>query len=129
MATPANLLSGGTSFRSFRGVLSFLLCLLLVCGALYAATETERSSELGTLTRLAKALRTESGATAYKQLSLFLRESSDPELRAQAAFALGLFDLERERWAEARAWFQKAQPSKVINITPMKTFINHSKCL
>lgn len=102
-------------FRPLRGVLSFLLCLLLACGVLFVAAETEPSTDLATLTRLAKALRTESGAAAYEQLAVFVGESSDPELRAQAAFALGVFDSEREQWAEARSWLQKAQPSKVLD--------------
>ncbi len=115
MATPANLPRGVFPFRLLRGVLSFLLCSLLACGALYAAVEKERTSDWATLTRLAKVLRTESGTAAYDQLAVFVRESPDPELRAQAAFALGVFDSERERWAEAHSWLQKAQSSKILD--------------
>lgn len=64
--------------------------------------------------RLSRALRGDTSVENYLRLSRFVGRYAESELSAQAGFALGMADFERERWPQARARFQAATASTLL---------------
>ena len=58
---------------------------------------------------LFKGVRTEAGSAAYRRLSSRFDAITDPEIKAQAAFALALADLRHERYGDALRWMEQAR--------------------
>ncbi len=63
---------------------------------------------------LFKDVRTEAGSAAYRRLSARFDSITDPETKAQAAFALALADLRHERHGDALRWMEQARAGGLL---------------
>ncbi|MGH9864301.1 MAG: tetratricopeptide repeat protein, partial [Candidatus Acidiferrales bacterium] len=67
------------------------------------------------LTILARALKNEkTPGAAYQRLAAFAKRHSKEELGARAALALGYYDFNQGRYAEARRWLDAAKPETLL---------------
>lgn len=67
------------------------------------------------LTTLARALKDEKKpGGAYRRLGAFAKRYSKEELGARAALALGYYDFNQGRYAEARRWLDAAKPETLL---------------
>ena len=88
---------------------------LFLCSIFWLPAAAVDSAKDSDLSRLAHELRSATGQKTYQQLAAYAGGERNAELRAQAAFALGVKDFEEKRWAKAAAWFKKAQAGKLLS--------------
>lgn len=87
-------------------------CLLVLVGGRTLAAPPPAASPGEELARLAQALRQNPAPENYQLLVRFAEDYAESELSAQAAFALGMADLEARRWSPARDRFRAARASQ-----------------
>ncbi|MGH9727301.1 MAG: transglycosylase SLT domain-containing protein [Candidatus Acidiferrales bacterium] len=81
-----------------------------------AAAQARRFAvEAKQLTTLSRALKNEKNpGAAYRRLAAFAKRYSKEELGARAALALGYYDFNQGRYAEARRWLDAAKPETLL---------------
>ena len=81
-----------------------------------AAVRASRfAAEARRLTVLARALKKEKKpGAAYRRLAAFARRYAKEELGARAALALGYYDYNQARYADARRWLDAAKPETLL---------------
>ncbi len=73
------------------------------------------AAEARQLTILSRALKEEKKpGAAYRRLAAFAKRYSKEELGARAALALGYYDYNQARYAEARRWLDAAKPETLL---------------
>lgn len=94
-------------------ILSFfaaLLVLLVVSGSRSQSRQAARAE----LERLARALRDSDSPRAYNELAAFARAQHGNRAGARAALALGRYDYQKKRYAEARTWLAQAKADEIL---------------
>lgn len=90
---------------------SAALLVVLVVSVSRSQSQQGAQAELG---RLARQLRDSDSQKAYSELAAFARVQEGTRLGAQAALALGRYDYQRKRYAEARTWLAKAKAGEIL---------------
>ncbi len=93
--------------------LSFVAA-LLVLGSVPGSRSPSGPAPEKELARLAQQLREAGSQKAYNELAAFARTHDGALLGARAALALGHYDYEKKRYADARAWLAKAEADEVL---------------
>jgi soluble lytic murein transglycosylase len=101
-------------------MLGTVVLLCSPCLARTGATPSAASSHKAALTqkeleRLARSLKGPDGQRAYLQLSAIAIEKSSGTLGVRAALALGYFDYNKGRYAQAMKWFEHAKNDPLLS--------------
>jgi soluble lytic murein transglycosylase len=113
--TPATARPGGLGPRWPAPLLLAIFCWAPVSLAteklpsLSAPSASEKQLEV-----LARDLRGKNSTAAYNRMSAWARRPAAGELGLRAALALGYFDYTKARYAQARAWLEKAQRDSLL---------------